>query len=221
MIRVIIFDKDPAYVKMIEENISESDVYRVVGVFDDSYELVECLEESPAELVIFDYFGILYPQGEYILQKIRGKGIKTDIIVTTSKKESDVLQTALRYGAVDYLMKPYTAERLQTALAKYRMRRRILDTQKRVDQKTADLIISPPSNAVPPKGIQEKTACKIIDTLKENRGEWMSGDAVAKEAGLTGVTARKYLTYLADCGMVWGEMDYDTGGRPCMRYCIE
>lgn len=34
------------------------------------------------------------------------------------------------------------------------------------------------------------------------------------------MTARRYLNYLAETGRVVGEMNYETGGRPSMRYRI-
>ena len=38
--------------------------------------------------------------------------------------------------------------------------------------------------------------------------------------GLTGVTVRRYMNYLSEAGMVASEMNYETGGRPCMLYRI-
>ena len=71
-----------------------------------------------------------------------------------------------------------------------------------------------------PKGIQEKTLGLIMEHLKENRDSWLTGDAIAEKVGLTGVTVRRYMNYLAESGKVIGEMNYETGGRPCMLYRI-
>ena len=46
----------------------------------------------------------------------------------------------------------------------------------------------------------------------------MTGEEVAERIGLTGVTVRRYLNYLAEKGILLSEIDYETGGRPCMRY---
>ena len=43
-------------------------------------------------------------------------------------------------------------------------------------------------------------------------------DEIAEQTGLTGVTARRYLNYLVESGRIAGEMNYGTGGRPCMQY---
>ena len=40
----------------------------------------------------------------------------------------------------------------------------------------------------------------------------------SERIGLTGVTVRRYLNYLTEKGILFSEIDYETGGRPCMRY---
>ena len=58
----------------------------------------------------------------------------------------------------------------------------------------------------------------ILDEMKKNPSKWMTGDEIAERIGLTGVTVRKYLNYLTEKGILLSEIDYETGGRPCMRY---
>ena len=61
----------------------------------------------------------------------------------------------------------------------------------------------------------------IIDYLKENKGKWLTGDEIAEISGLTSVTVRRYMNYLSESGKVFSEMNYETGGRPCMKYRIK
>lgn len=71
-----------------------------------------------------------------------------------------------------------------------------------------------------PKGIQEKTMQMILDYMKENSNKWLTGDEIAEKVGLTGVTVRRYMTHLSEIGKVLADMNYGTGGRPCMLYKI-
>ena len=48
----------------------------------------------------------------------------------------------------------------------------------------------------------------------------LTGDEIADMIGLTNVTVRRYMNYLAESGKAVAEMNYDTGGRPCMKYKI-
>ena len=57
-----------------------------------------------------------------------------------------------------------------------------------------------------------------MDYLRANEKLWFTGDDIAERIGLTGVTVRRYMNYLAESGRVIGEMNYETGGRPCMKY---
>ena len=91
----------------------------------------------------------------------------------------------------------------------------------KLNQKNIDFIIEnsrKKSEDILPKGIQEKTMSLIVTRLKECDKERMTGDEIAEGIGLTGVTVRRYMNYLMESGRVIGEMNYETGGRPCMLY---
>ena len=91
------------------------------------------------------------------------------------------------------------------------------------NQKNIDFIIEhtrKKNEDVHPKGIQDKTLQIILNQMKEREDEWLTGDDIAEMTGLTGVTVRRYMNYLAEAGFVFSEMNYETGGRPCMLYRI-
>ena len=54
--------------------------------------------------------------------------------------------------------------------------------------------------------------------MKNNAGKWLTGDIIAEKISLTSVTVRRYLNYLVETGILTAEMNYETGGRPCMLY---
>ena len=57
--------------------------------------------------------------------------------------------------------------------------------------------------------------------MEELSGTWFTGDEIAARIGLTSVTVRRYMNYLAQSGKIVAEMNYETGGRPCMRYMLD
>ena len=92
-----------------------------------------------------------------------------------------------------------------------------------MNQQSIDFIIDnsrKKSEEIHPKGIQEKTLNLILEYLKKNEETWMTGDEIAGKIGLTSVTVRRYMNYLTESGMVVSEMNYETGGRPCMMYRV-
>ena len=124
-------------------------------------------------------------------------------------------------GIVDYLVKPFTFDRFRMALEKFMAQHNALKDMETLNQNSIDFIIAnarKKSEEMYPKGIQEKTLRMILEHLQENPDQWLTGDEIAERTGLTSVTVRRYMNYLAESGKVAGEMNYETGGRPCMRY---
>ena len=147
------------------------------------------------------------------LRQIRNRKITVDAIMVTAANDRDSLEEALHLGIVDYLVKPFTYERFQMALEKFMAQNHNIDYLIDNARKKTESVF--------PKGIQEKTLLLIIDYLKENKGKWLTGDEIAEISGLSGVTVRRYMHYLSESGKVFGEMNYETGGRPCMKYRIK
>ena len=51
--------------------------------------------------------------------------------------------------------------------------------------------------------------------------KWLTGDEIAEKTGLISVTVRRYMNYLVESGKAQGEINYETGGRPCMLYRVD
>ena len=121
------------------------------------------------------------------------------------------------------MVKPFTYERFQMALEKFIAQNNALKDLETLNQKSIDFIIENSrkrNEELHPKGIQKKTLVLIMGYLKKNKNVWLTGDRIAVETGLTGVTVRRYMNYLVESGKVMGKMNYETGGRPCMIYKI-
>ena len=141
--------------------------------------------------------------------------------MVTAANDRASLEEALHLGVVDYLIKPFTYDRFRIALEKYVSHRSALKDLDTLNQENIDFIIEnshKKSEELYPKGIQEKTMQIILDEMRKNLPKWTTGDEIAERIGLTGVTVRRYLNYLTEKGILLSEIDYETGGRPCMRY---
>ena len=194
----------------------------MVGICRDGKSALEFLENNSVDLIILDVF-MPHMDGFETLHQIRKKKTYIDVIMVTAANDKESLEEALRLGIIDYLVKPFTFERFQMALEKYLTQVGALNQLDRLNQKNIDFIIEhsrKKSEDVHPKGIQDKTLQVILNQMKEREDEWLTGDAIAEMTGLTGVTVRRYMNYLAEAGFVSSEMNYETGGRPCMLYRI-
>ena len=54
------------------------------------------------------------------LKRIREKGDDVDIILITAAQEGNIIKEVMRFGAFDYIIKPFTFERVKAALDSYR-----------------------------------------------------------------------------------------------------
>jgi response regulator of citrate/malate metabolism len=143
--------------------------------------------------------------------------------MVTAANDRASLEEALHLGVVDYLVKPFTYDRFRIALDKYVSQVAALKDLDTLNQKNIDFIIEnahKKSEELYPKGIQEKTLQTILDEMKKTPFKWMTGDEIAERVALTGVTVRRYLNHLSEKGILLSEIDYETGGRPCMRYRV-
>lgn len=223
MYKVLIVEDDPMVAMINEQYIGQNKKFIVVGKCKDGKSALEFLEKQKVDLVILDVF---MPQmnGFETLSSIRKKHISVEVIMVTAANDRESLEEALHLGIVDYLVKPFTFERFSMALDKFIAQTNALKELGTLSQKNIDFIIDntrTKSETMHPKGIQEKTLRLIMEYLKANSDSWMTGDSIAEEIGLTGVTVRRYMNYLAETGKVVGEMNYETGGRPCMLYKVE
>lgn len=220
MYKVLIVEDDPMVAMINEQYVTRNKDFTVTHKCSDGKSALEYLEENQVDLVILDVF-MPYMDGFETLRQIRKKQISVDVIMVTAANEAESLKEGLHLGVVDYLVKPFTFERFNLALDKFTAQIEALKRLDTVNQKNIDFLIDKSrklSGEIHPKGIQEKTLQLIMEHLKENNDKWLTGDEIAEKVGLTGVTVRRYMTHLTEKGLITAQMNYETGGRPCMLY---
>ena len=222
MYKVLIVEDDPMVAMINEQYIKRNKNFELVGKCSNGSSALDFLDNNDVDLLILDVY-MPKMDGFETLRRVRNKKITVDAIMVTAANDRASLEEALHLGIVDYLVKPFTFDRFQMALEKYISQNNALRDFETLNQKNIDHIIDntrKKSDDLYPKGIQEKTVELIMEYLKANEGKWFTGDDIAEKVGLTGVTVRRYMNYLAESGRVTGEMNYETGGRPCMTYRI-
>ena len=223
MYKVLIVEDDPMVAMINEQYIKRNKNFEIVGKCGDGLSALDFLENNTVDLLILDVF-MPKMDGFETLRQIRNKQITVEAIMVTAANERESLEEALHLGIVDYLVKPFTFDRFQMALEKYIAQNNALKDIDTLNQKRIDHIFDnsrKKSDDLFPKGIQERTLIIIMEYLNSNKGKWFTGDDIAAKVGLTSVTVRRYMNYLAESGRVVSEINYETGGRPCMLYKVE
>ena len=218
--KVLIVEDDPMVSMINEQYVNRNKAFAVVGKCKDGKSALDFLEKNDVDLIVLDVFMPLM-DGFETLRQIRKNKKSVDIIMVTAANDCASLEEALHLGVVDYLVKPFTYDRFRIALDKYVSHLEAFKNMDTLNQQNIDYIFGnsqKKSDELYPKGIQEKTMQTILDEMKKSPSKWLTGDEVAERIGLTGVTVRRYLNHLAEKGVLFSEIDYETGGRPCMRY---
>lgn len=141
----------------------------------------------------------------------------------TSAADAATVQTAMRYGVVDYLIKPFQFPRFEEALLTWRKRRELQRAKSRYEQSDVDDLlrsgIQRPDNARRlPKGLTPQTlrlVCQWIDTHQESA---FSTNEIATALQISRVSCRKYLIWLEKTGILFTNNHYGLTGRPEYRY---
>ena len=118
MTSVLIVEDDPMVAQINKNYIESVEGFNVVNIIKDANNAIDYLRNHKVDLIILD---IYLPKGDgiSILKQVREMGIKLDAIMVTAATESEKIEDALRYGAIDYLIKPFEYERLKRILEKY------------------------------------------------------------------------------------------------------
>jgi response regulator of citrate/malate metabolism len=204
--------------------------FELAGTAPDGQSALRLLNEftaagKPVELVLLD-MNLPDLHGLDIARRMRASGILADIIAITAVRELAIVRSAVAIGVVQYLIKPFTYATFVDKLESYRQFRQQLAgpeggsgkagaSQTDVDQAFASL--RAPSELPLPKGLAVSTLASVQEFMKEQQGA-VSATEVMDALGMSRVTARRYLEYLADAGTVTRTARYGTPGRPENEY---
>ncbi|HBB42051.1 MAG TPA: response regulator [Treponema sp.] len=217
--KVLIVEDDPMVAMINAQYVERNTGFKIVGRCRNGKEALNFFENDTADLVILDVY-MPYMNGVELLQRLREKQIGVEVVMVTAANDSATLENTMHLGVLDYLVKPFAYERFQVALEKFCVKKGAFQNNKIFDQRNIDNIISgvsAPKAKELPKGIQEKTLDLIMEQL-DGSDSWLDGDAIAKATGLSLVTVRRYMNFLVKDGRAAEDINYDTGGRPCMLY---
>lgn len=220
MTSVLIVEDDPMVAQINKNYIESVEGFNVVNIIKDANNAIDYLRNHKVDLIILD---IYLPKGDgiSILKQVREMGIKLDAIMVTAATESEKIEDALRYGAIDYLIKPFEYERLKRILEKYQRRHILLNSNEEMKQKDIDKITISDlwnvDNSLQ-KGLNRHTYNHVIKFVDENAHRLLSTEELSDGLGITKVTVRRYMDHLEKIGFVVQELEYGCVGRPSYKY---
>ncbi|MBL0886004.1 response regulator [Myceligenerans indicum] len=225
MIRVLVVEDDPRTAEAHGEYVRRVEGFELAGVVHTANDAVRALHDAQeagrdVHLLLLD-MNLPDRHGLVLCRRLRAAGLVVDVIAVTAARELDVVRGAVAVGVVQYLIKPFVFGLFAEKLGAYRTYfEQLRSPVSRLSQREVDTAFAAlrTSNAAGlPKGLSQDTLDAVSDLLAR-RTDAMSASEVADELRLARITARRYLEFLADSGVVTRSPRYGTRGRPELEY---
>jgi len=227
VIRVLVIEDEPLIAEAHQAYLARLQGFSVAAVAHTARDAMRAASEaaasdSPIDLVLLD-IGLPDANGITLASALSGLRPTPDIIVITSERDLEMVRAAVGHGALAYLLKPFTFAAFRDRLERYARFREALPagtdaaSQAEVDRALAELRIRPDRTSAP-KGVAPDTQDGIARAVRDSGEAGVTADEVAKQMGVSRVTAWRYLERLADEGTARRHTDYGKAGRPKTRY---
>lgn len=215
--RVLIVEDDRHVAMVHARMVAQMPMFEVVGTAETAEQTLAMLPRHRPHLLLLD---LTLPglDGLSLVRTLRGRSHPVEVIAVTAARNAEVVRAMVHLGVVDYLVKPFSPERMRQALSFF-LRRMAAFEPGALDQGRIDALCA--SGRQPgrwlPKGL-------VVEKLEEVRrhvdaaAEGLSADQVGRALGMARVTARRYLEYLLTNEHVVLELISNGPGRPRRLY---
>jgi response regulator of citrate/malate metabolism len=220
MIRVLVVEDEPIAADAHVVYVDRVPGFTATGHVASAADALRVLARERVDLVLLDmYLPDLH--GLELLRTMRARGHTADVIAVTSARDLTVVRSAVSLGIVQYLIKPFVFASLRDKLEHYRSYRALLEEatpiagQHQLDRLLATL--RSPDRSTLPKGMSRETLDAAAEAVTA-AGTGRSAAEVAEVLRSSRITARRYLEYLAEVGLVTRHPRYGSAGRPELEY---
>lgn len=219
MIRTLVIDDDFMVAKVHSGYVARTDGFEVVGVAHTGADALRLVRELQPDLVLLDVY-LPDIDGLTVLRGLRAAGgPDVDVIVITAATDVDNIRTAMRGGALHYLIKPFEYAALRDQLVHFAAVYRKLHRLREAGQADVDMVFGarPRSAAILPKGLSTQTS-RLVEQVLREAPDGVSASECAEATKLSRVSARRYLEHFVAEGKAEVRLRYGGTGRPERGY---
>lgn len=221
----MIIEDDPMVREINSKFLKKLPDFHLAKAAANIAEAQEFICHNKLDLILLDIY-LPKENGIDFLKWLRKEEIEMDVILITADKTSCMIQEAFRYGAVDYLIKPFTFERFKESLVNYKERFYSIKNLDTIEQKILDKYIFKNTSGNErensdndlEKGINKYTYKIIWKEIIKLADEYATAEEVSEKSGVARVTVRKYLEFMEKEGKVEKIIEYGKIGRPQHKY---
>jgi response regulator of citrate/malate metabolism len=117
-IRALVVEDDPLLAEAHRTFVQRVPGFAVAGVAGHGVEALRFVAQHQIDLVLLDFY-LPDISGLEVCRSLRAHGAAVDVIEVTSARDLDVVRTALAYGVVQYLLKPFSFATFRDRLERY------------------------------------------------------------------------------------------------------
>ncbi len=220
MIDVLVVDDDFMVARIHRGYVDRLEGFRVVGEAHTGTAALQAVAELKPHLVLLDVY-LPDRSGLDVLRTLRAEpATNVDVIVITAARDVETVKAAMHGGVANYLVKPFTFATFADRLRRYADARKEMDLPGELAQDDVDrvfAVVRRPGAVVLPKGLSAATSALVVTVLKQADAD-LSAAETAERAGISRVSARRYLEHLRDTGQATQTLRYGSSGRPEHRF---
>jgi response regulator of citrate/malate metabolism len=219
---VLVVEDEPLAAEAHGRYVERVPGFAVAGTAHTRAEAGRLLARTPVDLVLLDLY---LPDGHglRLVRSLRAAGCTADVIAVTSARDLAVVREGVSLGVVQYVLKPFTFATLRDRLVRYAEFRATVGEasgQEEVDR--AISVLRAPQPEALPKGMSGPTLEAVTRVLREATAG-ITASAAGSAAGISRITARRYLEHLVTAGRAARSPQYGQVGRPelCYRWLAD
>ncbi len=137
MIQVLIVDDDVRVAQINAAYVAKVPGFRVTAQAHSAAEALAKVEEVPVGLILLDHY-LPDRNGLAVVRELRRLGRQVDVIMVTAARDVATVRDAMRHGALQCLVKPFTYAGLRSKLEAYAALRHALDGGGEAEQAEVD-----------------------------------------------------------------------------------
>ena len=228
MIKVMIVEDDPMVLDINTKFLKRVEGFQLIKAASNFTDAKNFIKEHKLDLILLDIY-LPKENGIDFLKWLRVEEIEVEVILITADKTINRVQEAFRYGAQDYLIKPFTLERFKESLLKFKDRYYHFEKENVIEQSELDKYIlsrkdlvfdENNSNTDLEKGLNRYTYNSIWKKVQQLGNNYTTPEELGEMLGIARVTCRKYLEHMNKEGKIDMLLEYGKVRRPQHKYKI-
>jgi len=227
VLKVLIVEDQQAAAEALAKYVERMPGFEIIAQASNGTDALRRLATERVDLLLLDVY-LPDMSGLEMLRRIRAAGNPVDVIAVTQANDLSVVRAVVSFGAMQYIVKPFTFAAVRKKLEQYQTYRSMLaDNEQVVAQDDIDQFLQTLRGSAAdalPKGIGSESLHLVVSVLRQaGDATGMSAAEVASALGASRVTARRYLEYLVESGKAerrarYRGVGYRGVGRPEVEY---